>query len=189
MKGGRCRKDYGGGAAALTPQTGAPLEAVKGASAEYDRVDPEIRRYSRRLQDRAQYGKREVVTASGRHLPLDRDRLYAALNYVIQSTARDVLAQAIVDLFDAGLGDHLRLPIHDEILAEAPAADAEEVAREIGRVMSVDFRGVPLTAGGEVTGRSWGHGYGCVVKDGACSVSTPHPHHYGIRHDPSVPDA
>lgn len=189
MKGVGFGKVYGGGAPTLSRQTGAPLEAVKGAIAEYDRVYPEIRRYSRRLQDRAQYGKREVVTASGRHLPLDRDRLYAALNYVIQSTARDVLAQAIVDLFDAGLGDYLTLPIHDEILAQAPAAEAEEVAREIGRVMSVDFRGVPLTASGEVTGPSWGHGYGCVVKDGGCTVSTPHPHLFGIRHDPSVPDA
>ena len=113
-----------------------------------------------RLLRRAEVGKREGVTVSGRHLPLDRDRLYAALNYVIQSTARDVAAQAIVDAFDAGLGDYLRLVIHDEVLAEAPQAEAEDIARELGRVMTGPFYGVPLPATGDVTGRNWGAAYG-----------------------------
>lgn len=159
-------KVYGGGAATLSRQTGAPLQDVKNAIAAYDRVYPEIRRYGSRLQRRAEYGKREVVTVSGRHLPLDRDRLYSALNYVIQSTARDVMAQALVDLHDAGLGDTLRLVIHDEVLAEAPAEDAEDVAREIGRVMSGVFYGVPLTATGDVTGKNWGAAYGADPEEG-----------------------
>jgi DNA polymerase-1 len=160
MKGVGFGKVYGGGATTLARQTGAPMDGVKHAIAEYDRVYPEVKRYSKRLQSRAEFGKKEVVTVSGRHLPLDRDRLYAATNYVIQSTARDVLAQAIVDLFDAGLGEYLLLPVHDELLASAPAQDAEEVASEIGRIMSGDFYGVPLTAKGEVTGKNWGAAYG-----------------------------
>jgi DNA polymerase-1 len=160
MKGVGFGKVYGGGKATLARQTGAPIDAVAHAIAEYDRVYPEIKRYSARLQRRAEYGKKEVITVSGRHLPLDRDRLYSATNYVVQSTARDVLAQAIVDLFDAGLGDYLLLPIHDEILAQAPREDADDVARELGRIMSGDFYGVPLTSTGEVTGRSWGSAYG-----------------------------
>lgn len=160
MKGVGFGKVYGGGAVTLARQTGAPMDGVKHAIAEYDRVYPEIKRYSARLQKRADYGKKEVVTVSGRHLPLDRDRLYAATNYVIQSTARDILAQAIVDLFDAGLGDHLLLPIHDEILAQAPEREAPEVAVELGRIMSGVFYGVPLTSTGEVTGRNWGAAYG-----------------------------
>lgn len=167
MKGVGFGKVYGGGAATLSRQTGADLASVKHAIAEYDRVFPEIKRYSSKLQRRADYGRREVVTVSGRHLPLDRDRLYSACNYTIQSTARDVLAQAIVDLFDAGLGDYLLLPIHDEILAQAPAAEAEEVAREVGRVMTVDFYGVPLTSTGEVTGKNWGAAYGSNPEEGS----------------------
>jgi DNA polymerase-1 len=160
MKGVGFGKVYGGGKTTLARQTGAPLDAVAHAIAEYDRVYPEIKRYSARLQRRAEYGKKEVITVSGRHLPLDKDRLYAATNYVVQSTARDVLAQAIVDLFDAGLGDHLLLPIHDEVLAQAPEREAAEVAAEIGRIMAGQFYGVPLTAGADVTGRSWGSAYG-----------------------------
>jgi len=160
MKGTGFGKVYGGGAATLSRQTGAPIDGVRHAIAEYDRVYPEIKRYSARLQKRAEYGKKEVITVSGRHLPLDRDRLYSATNYVIQSTARDVLAQAIVDLFDAGLGQYLLLPIHDEILASAPEKEAEEVAQEIGRIMSGNFYGVPLSSTGEVTGKNWGAAYG-----------------------------
>lgn len=151
---------YGGGAATLARQTGADYETAQHASREYDRVYPEVKRFGRLLQRKAEYGKREVVTVTGRHLPLDKDRLYAATNYVVQSTARDLLAQAIVDMFGAQLGDYLIMPIHDEILAQAPDDIADDVAREIGRIMTVDFRGVPLTATGEVTGRSWGSAYG-----------------------------
>lgn len=159
-------KVYGGGATTICRQTGAPLAEIKGAIAAYDRTYPGIKRYSRRLQLRAQFGKQEVVTPSGRRLPLDRDRLYSATNYVVQSTARDILAQAIVDLFDAGLGDYLLLPVHDELVAQAPAAEAEDVVHEIGRIMDGDFDGIPIISDPEVYGRSWGAGYG-APEDGA----------------------
>jgi DNA polymerase I len=153
-------KVYGGGKATVSRQTGVPEHEVAPAMAAYDQTFPGIKRYGQRLQKRAEYGKREVITVSGRHLPLDKDRLYAATNYVVQSTARDLLAQAIVDLFDAGLGDHLLLPVHDEIVAQAPAEDAEEFAREVARIMGSTFYGIPIVADSEVYGTSWGHGYG-----------------------------
>lgn len=157
-------KVYGGGATTIQRQTGAPMDTVREALAGYDSTFPGIKRYAKRLQSRAEYGKKEVVTVSGRHLPLDRDRLYAATNYVVQSTSRDLLAQAIVDVFDAGLGDHLLLPVHDELIAQAPADEAEEVIREIGRLMETEsFFGVPIASDPEVYGPSWGSGYGAPV--------------------------
>ena len=100
-------------------------------------------------------------------MPLDKDRLYAAVNYVVQSTARDVIAESIVDIFDAGLGDHLMMPIHDEVLFQAPVADAEEVGREIGKIMSKPFMGVPLTASADIYGKNWGGGYGANKEEGS----------------------
>jgi DNA polymerase I len=154
-------KVYGGGAETLSRQTASDIDAVREAIRAYDDTFPGIKRYGKRLQQRAEYGRKEVITPSGRHLPLDRDRLYAATNYVVQSTARDLLAQAIVDLFDAGLGDHLLLPIHDEILAQAPADEAPETLEEIRKIMESVFYGVPILSEGEIYGRSWGSGYGC----------------------------
>lgn len=151
---------YGGGKKTVARQTGTSEAEVAPAMAAFDAAFPGIKRYGRRLQQRAEFGRKEVITPSGRHLPLDRDRLYAATNYVVQSTARDLLAQAIVDLFDAGLGDHLLLPVHDEIVAQAPEHEAEEVVQEIGRIMGSTFYGIPIEADPEVLGASWGHGYG-----------------------------
>lgn len=153
---------YGGGATTLARQAAVSLEDARRAMSGYDTAFPGIKRYSNKLQSRAKNGVPEVITAAGRTLPLDRWRLYAATNYAVQSTARDVLANALVELKAAGLGDHLLLPIHDEVLWQAPAADAAEVGREIQRVMTVTFGDVTLDAETDMFGPSWGHGYGAT---------------------------
>lgn len=151
---------YGGGATTLARQAGVDIPTAKKAIRGYDDAFPGIKSYARKLMDRAEWGEREVVTPSGRHLPLDRDRLYAATNYVVQSTARDVLGQALIDLKAAGLDQYLLLPIHDEVMGQAPVEEAEAVAKEVAQVMTTPFFGVRLDAEGEVFGPTWGHGYG-----------------------------
>ncbi|WP_406324038.1 DNA polymerase [Streptomyces niveus] len=152
-------KVYGGGALTLSRQTGAPLADVKKAISAYDRTYRGIKRFSSKLQREARADGYVVWTPVGRRLPLDRDRVYAATNYVVQSTARDVLCQALVDMDDKGLTEYLLLPIHDEALGCAPDDIAEDVAREIGASMAMDFFGVPLDTDPEVGGRSWGSLY------------------------------
>lgn len=153
-------KVYGGGATTLSRQTGADYDDVMRAIRAYDSAFTGVKRYSNRLQASAERGKREVITPTGRHLPLDRDRTYAATNYVVQSTARDVLAQAVVDLFDKGLGEYILLPIHDEVLGQAPVNEADEIVNEIKKVMERDFYGIPLAADSSVYGSTWANGYG-----------------------------
>jgi DNA polymerase-1 len=153
-------KVYGGGAEGIAKLTGAPLDAVQAAIRAYDRHYRGIRRYSKRLQDRAEYGAREVITKAGRRLPLDRRRLYAATNYMVQSTARDILAQALLIMDEAGLTEFLRLPIHDECVFSAPRNEIEEVGREVARCMRVaDFEGVPLDVELTAGGPAWGSLY------------------------------
>lgn len=152
-------KVYGGGAATISRQTGADRDAVTVALKAYDRTFPGIRRYSTQLVNSAKQGLLEVVTPIGRRLPLDEDRLYAATNYMVQSTARDLLAKAVIRLFEAGLGDYLLLPVHDELLGQAPAEDAEAIVNEIGTVMCSTFQGVEILTSPKVLGPSWGHGY------------------------------
>ncbi|MBM7770611.1 DNA polymerase-1 [Actinokineospora baliensis] len=153
-------KVYGGGPDTLSRTTGAPLSQVVHAIREYDRVYTGIRRYSSRLIRRAEWGPTQVITPAGRRLPLDRRRLYAATNYVVQSSARDVLAEALLRLDEAGLTDWLRLPVHDEVVFVAPETDAEEIGRAIARAMHVpDFFGVPLATELTLGGRSWGSLY------------------------------
>jgi DNA polymerase I-like protein with 3'-5' exonuclease and polymerase domains len=153
-------KVYGGGAETIARQTGADIDSVRQALVAYDQTFPGIKRYSKTLVDQMQSGPREVVTPIGRRLPVDEERLYAATNYVVQSTSRDLLAKAISRLFDAGLGNYLMLPVHDELLGQAPVEDAEEIVREIGRIMECTFNDVRITSDPQVVGRSWGAAYG-----------------------------
>lgn len=153
-------KVYGGGAAHLSRQTGVPLDQVKQAVDAYDATFPGVKAYGNRLMRRAEWGKKECVTPAGRHIQLDKDRLYAATNAVTQSTARDLLAQAIVRLHDAGLGEVLLMPVHDEIVAQADEREAQDVVRAIADAMDCDFAGIPIAAEASVYGKSWGHGYG-----------------------------
>ncbi|MER5862222.1 DNA polymerase [Kitasatospora sp. NPDC002040] len=153
-------KVYGGGAATIARQSGVPVEDVQRAIRAYDRLYPEIKKAARRWQREAFETGMVSISATGRRLPLDRDRTYAVTNYMCQSAARDVLGQSLINIEEAGLLDMLRLPIHDECLVSAPAGEAAEIAREIERCMTWDLRGVPIEAESEIGGRSWGSLYG-----------------------------
>lgn len=159
-KGVGLSKVYGGGADTTARQTGAPLDDVRYAMREYDRIYPEVKRFSNREQREARANGMVTVSATGRRLPLDRDRAYAVVNYQCQSAARDVLGQSLLEMDERGLLPYLRLPIHDETLASAPKAQAAEIAREIQECMTMDLAGVPIEAEAEIGGRSWGSLYG-----------------------------
>ena len=153
-------KVFGGGANTVQRQTGAPMAEVQAAMATYDRVYPEVRQASARWQREARWDGYVTRSATGRRLPLDRDRSYAVVNYRVQSTARDVLGQAMHNMEAAGLLPYMRLPIHDEVLASVPAAEAKDFAHEFERCMTMEIFGVPINSEAEIGGRSWGSLYG-----------------------------
>lgn len=160
FKGAGFGKVYGGGAATLARQTGAPIEDIRRAIAAYDREYPEIRRLSNRWQREALETGLVHVSITGRRLPLDRDRMYAVVNYGVQSAARDCLGQALIDMDAKGLTPYLRLPIHDEVVYSVPRGpEGVEVANAITECMNFDLRGVPITAEPDLGGRSWGSLY------------------------------
>ncbi|WP_030855203.1 DNA polymerase [Streptomyces sp. NRRL S-475] len=153
-------KVYGGGAATISRQTGADESDVRRAIATYDRVYPEIKRFSARHQRLARDNGMVTVTLTGRRLPLDRDRAYAVVNYQVQSAARDVLGQSLINAEERGVLPYLRLPIHDELLASFPRAESADLARELEECMTMTLGGVPITCGADIGGRSWGSLYG-----------------------------
>lgn len=156
-------KVYGGGLKGLARQSGLSVDAVRPALEGYDRAYPEITRWGQSLQRSAASKGNAVYTPIGRRLPLDRERAYAATNYVVQSTARDVLAQALCRIDDAGMSEFVLLPVHDELVCQAPTADAADVVKEIGRLMETTINGVFIASDPQVYGPSWGHGYGATV--------------------------
>ncbi|MCF3119710.1 DNA polymerase [Streptomyces arenae] len=160
FKGAGFGKIYGGGIQTISRQTGAAESEIAQAVAAYDRAFPEIKRAGKMWQRKAFQNGMVYISATGRRLPLDRDRTYAVTNYACQSAARDVLGQAMIEMESAGLLEYMRLPIHDEILASAPREDAADVAREFEHCMAMSLYGVPIVAEAEIGGRSWGSLYG-----------------------------
>lgn len=101
-----------------------------------------------------------ATTPFGRRLIVDAEKAYSATNYIVQSSARDIMAGALLRVMaDPELEPTVLLPIHDELLGQAPRRQAERIAQRYGEVMSTTFEGVPITASGKVYGKSWGHGY------------------------------
>lgn len=149
---------YGGGAKTVAAQTGLDFPTAKRVVDGFDRAYPGVAVLSSKLQKEATEAG-HIVTPVGRRLPVDPTRAYSALNYLIQSSSRDVTGRALIRLHDAGFTPYLRLPIHDEVLASVPAAQAEWGAAEIGRIMAEEMGPVHIGTDPDVGGRSWGSLY------------------------------
>jgi len=150
---------YGGGAKTIAAQTGLSLAAAQDAVKGYKRTYPQLARYIRNLQGQVIRDGYTLRTPSGRRLVFDRDAAYASFNGEIQSTARDIFAQGLLEIHARGLTPHVLLPVHDEIVADATDNQAAEVGREIGEAMSMSLRGIPLGTDPDVGGASWGSLY------------------------------
>ncbi|MCM2391756.1 DNA polymerase [Streptomyces albipurpureus] len=150
---------YGGGAKTIAAQTGLTLPEAQAAVRGYKRTYPRLARYIRSLQAQVIRDGYTLRTPSGRRLVFDRDAAYASFNGEIQSTARDIFAQGLLEIHARGLTQHVLLPVHDEIIADATDNEAPDIAREIGEAMTMTLRGIPLGTDPDVGGASWGSLY------------------------------
>ncbi|MEU3351269.1 DNA polymerase [Streptomyces sp. NPDC037389] len=146
---------FGGGWRAIVEQYGvAEAEAKKAVKAFWETY-PGVKRFADRLQREARRTG-FIYTGTGRRIPVDRNRVYAALNYFIQSTSRDITARALIELDRAGYAEFVRVPIHDELVFSFPADQAEELAEKTARIMETAINGLLIPVDSEIGGRSWG---------------------------------
>lgn len=104
-------------------------EAVKSAMPEITALIRKVRAYGDR------FGM--VQTISGRIAPLERDYRsggnaftgYLGVNYLVQGSGYDLLAEAIYAMHQRGIAGHLLLALHDELVV------GSEVADEVERIM------------------------------------------------------
>jgi DNA polymerase I-like protein with 3'-5' exonuclease and polymerase domains len=149
---------FGGGPAKLAVQADITFPIAKRVMDAFAAKYPGVAAYSAKLQREASRDG-YITTGVGRRLPVDPTRAYAALNYDIQSSARDVTGRALIRLHEAGLTEFLRLVIHDEILASLPEAEAPIIAAEIGEIMAEQAGPVHIGTDPKVGGRAWGSLY------------------------------
>jgi DNA polymerase-1 len=101
-----------------------------------------------------------VKTKTGRRLPCDDDRVYSLTNYLIQASAAEIFKQNLIKLDQADLTEYLIVPVHDEIVLNAPREEAEEIAKVVQECMTTrEGWAVPLTAGVDGPFENWGQKY------------------------------
>lgn len=83
-------------------------------------------------------------------------REYALLNHEIQGMAAEVMKMKIIEMDQAGLGDYMLFPVHDEQDLDVPLDVADDVRATLHDIMNdSSILDVPITASVAV-GDSWG---------------------------------
>ena len=159
---------YGIGEYSLSQDLGVPLRVAKDYINQYFALFPGIRSYWDGIKAKAHeegqvstlFGRvRKIPELKGPKKPLIAFGERVAMNTPIQGTAADIIKLAMVRvdrrLEEEGLRSRLILQVHDELILEAPEAEAETAARILSEEMegAVSYS-VPLTAESK-TGFTW----------------------------------
>jgi DNA polymerase-1 len=121
---------YGQGALGLATRLGRDEDETKLLVARVNDYLGNIAKAVRIIRSAGdRFGK--VQTVGGRIVPLEPDPRtgnvrffgYRGVNYVVQGGAYDLLADVIYRADRAGLGDAIRIAVHDELVVAADAAD------------------------------------------------------------------
>jgi DNA polymerase len=92
----------------------------------------------------------------GGHGAVERESIYGAklVENLVQGTAREVFADILLRLRDAGI--EIVFHVHDEVICHAPEARAEDVRSEIERIMKTPpawMKALPLAVESAIAGR------------------------------------
>jgi DNA polymerase I len=156
---------YGAGVAKQALTAGVPKENMQAVSDSFDVNYPGMALFQRQINDVGQRrfrseGQGYVYTWTGRRIPCDDDRTYTLVNYLIQGGAAEIFKSNLVKLDQADLTDYLIVPVHDEIVLQAPRKDALEVKQLVRECMTTsEGWAVPLTADADGPLENWGEKY------------------------------
>lgn len=157
---------YGAGVSKQAITAGVPEEQMRAVSNAFDERYPGMQRFQKYVEQTGSArleaeGQGYVHTWTGRRIPCDEDRVYTLVNYLIQGGAAEVFKSNLVKLDQADLTDLLIVPVHDEIVLNAPRKDAEEIKQLVRKCMTTDTENwaVPLTADVDGPLENWGAKY------------------------------
>lgn len=156
---------YGAGVQKQALTAGVPEEQMRAVSDAFDKRFPGMSLFQKKVEDvgmrRLKSEKQGYVnTWTGRRLPCDSDRVYTLVNYLIQGGAAEVFKSNLVKLDQADLTELMIVPVHDEIVLNAPRKDAEELKQLVRQCMTTtEGWAVPLTADADGPLETWGDKY------------------------------
>jgi DNA polymerase-1 len=157
---------YGIGPFALSHQLGTTVAEAKQFIENYFARFPDVRRYlDEQIAKARERGYVETLSGRRRYIPEIRSSNYnmrqfgerAATNAPVQGTAADIIKIAMIRIHDAlrDRGARMLLQVHDELVLEAPRAEADATRALVQELMENAF---PLTVPLEAvtgTGENW----------------------------------
>lgn len=156
---------YGAGVAKQALTAGVHEAQMKQVSDAFDLRFPGMTQFQRQIEDVGMRrtrteGQGYIYTWTGRRIPCDDNRVYTLVNYLIQGGAAEVFKANLVKLDQADLTELLIVPVHDEIVLQAPRKDAEEIKQLVRQCMTTrEGWAVPLTADVDGPLETWGDKY------------------------------
>jgi DNA polymerase-1 len=156
---------YGAGVAKMALTAGVAEEQMRSVVDAFDKSYPGVKLLQKKIEDVGMRrlrteGQGYVLTRTGRRLPCDEDRVYSLTNYLVQSSAAEVFKMNLLKLDQADLTELLIVPVHDEIVLQAPRKDVEEIMQTVKKCMTTtEGWAVPLTAGVDGPFENWGDKY------------------------------
>lgn len=147
---------YGQGARSLGANLGITAAEARQVLRDLERAYPAMAAWKRDLQARAEAGE-TLFSPIGRRLPDVSDAPYRAVNYVIQGTAAAIFKVGTQRVMET-LGEQAPyLPIHDEIIIEVPADQAEHAREALETAMTGEIFGVTVRGTAHVLGDRLAH--------------------------------
>lgn len=156
---------YGAGVAKQALTAGVPEPQMREVSDSFDVNYPGMVKFQKEVDQMGQRrfqleGQGYIYTWTGRRIPCDEDRTYTLVNYLIQGGAAEIFKSNLIKLDHADLTDYLIIPVHDEIVLQAPRKDAEEIKQIVRQCMTTkEGWSVPLTADVDGPLENWGDKY------------------------------
>jgi DNA polymerase-1 len=156
---------YGAGVAKQALTAGVAEGQMRTVSDAFDMRFPGMSLFQKQIEDAGMRrlkaeGQGYVYTWTGRRLPCDEDRVYTLVNYLIQGGAAEVFKSNLIKLDQAELTELLIVPVHDEIVLNAPRKDAQEIMKIVKQCMTTtEGWAVPLTSGIDGPMENWGEKY------------------------------
>ena len=162
VKNGGYAKIYGAGIDKFSATAGIHPDEGRAFMKAFDSTFSGVVRWTRELESLARRrleSEGEAYVRSpltNRKLVADSGKLYTLVNFAIQGMAAEILKMKIVEADNAGLGEFMILPVHDEIDFEVPDDQLSDVTPIIESVMNDDkLLSVPIESSLDL-GKRWG---------------------------------
>ncbi len=122
---------YGAGGPRVADMNKMDIDAARALISKIKHSLPGWGRLTKRIRQKVQ-ADAHVTTLFGRKQPIKKDKAYVGLNALIQGTAADIMKRGLVNVHEGTremVGTSPLLVVHDELVVEAPSAQAEHVLR------------------------------------------------------------